>query len=127
MPPSVCDWDALTVIAEPLISVTLNGVAVGGFVPTASVSPDGLVANDSVTVLGCSVTLFVACVPSESVAVSDSTSDEGYSWSGAVKDPLATPSNVWTRWVWQAEGQWWMTSDQLRPLAGIARPPESLA
>ena len=30
--------------------------------------------------------------------------NDGYSCSGALNDPLATPSNVWTGWLWQFPG-----------------------
>src|SRR6185436_11832209 len=116
-PLSVCVPDALTVMAEPLISVDVNGVRVGGLVPTVSSRPLGLLVNDRATVLGWSVTLRVAWMPAASVAVSRSSSADGYSWSGAANAPLLTPSNVWTRCVWQLAGQWWMSNDQLNPAA----------
>ena len=57
------------------------------------------------TVWGCSVTLAVLVRPPESVTVSTSSRWEGYSWSGAVNEPLATPTKSCSGWVWQFEGQ----------------------
>ena len=114
-------------MAEPWISVALNGVGVVGLAPTDRARPAGLDWNDSWTVLGLSWTLVVARSPVESVAVSWSSRYDRYSWSGAANDPLATPANVWIRWVWQLDGQWWMISVQLRPEAGIAIPLPSVA
>jgi hypothetical protein len=45
-------------------------------------------------VCGSRRTLVVAVEPFESVAVSWSSSQLGYSWSGALKLPLATPFQV---------------------------------
>ena len=69
---------------------------------------------------GSSRTLVVELSPPESVARSCTSSQHGYSWSGAVTDPLATPEMVWTRWVWQSLGvkQWCRISDQARAEAG---------
>jgi hypothetical protein len=43
--------------------------------------------------------------PPESVAVRSSSRYDGYSWSGAPNEPLATPVNVCTRCVWQVDGR----------------------
>ena len=58
------------------------------------------------TVFGSSRSDSVSLSPPESVAVSRSSRWEGYSWSGAVKEPLATPGKLWSGWVWQLDGQW---------------------
>ena len=47
-----------------------------------------------VVVRGNSTTLFEPVRPVESVAVSVSSRDAGYSWSGATNEPLATPLKV---------------------------------
>ena len=44
------------------------------------------------TVCGCSVTLAVLVRPPESVPVRTSWRLDGYSWSGAVNEPLDTPT-----------------------------------
>ena len=56
--------------------------------------------------------------PPESVAVSLSSRYDGYSWSGAVNEPDATPAKVCTGCEWQLEGQCCMTSSQVRADAG---------
>ena len=72
---------------------------------TTSWRPVGADARLSTTVRGLRVTLVVADAPSGSVAVRRSTSAEGYSWSGAVNCPLATPTKVCTGCWWQVLGQ----------------------
>ena len=62
-----------------------------------------MVLNLSTTVLGSSRTLVVDANPPESVAVSRSSIQHGYSWSGAVNDPVETLSYVWIRCVWQSD------------------------
>src|SRR5256886_6416550 len=81
---------ALTEFAEPTTTVTENGVVRGASFTTRSLRtrPPGLVLNVSTTVFGSSRTLVVEASPPESVAVSCSSSQHGYSWSGAVTDPL---------------------------------------
>ena len=63
---------------------------------------------------GCNITDVLEIEPWESRAVRISSRWEGYSWSGAENEPLATPSHVWIGCVWQLDGQWCMTSDQER-------------
>ena len=72
--------------------------------------------------------------PPGSVAVRVSSRYEGYSWSGALKLPEATPSQLWTGcwWQWPASSQWLRTSDHDRaeagrvPLWASVAPPEKL-
>ena len=101
-----CGDGALTEFAEPTTTVTENGVVRGASLTTRSLRtrPPGLVLNVSTTVLGSSRTLVVEVSPPESVAVSCSSSQHGYAWSGAVTDPLATPLMVWIRCSWQSVG-----------------------
>src|SRR5262245_16720761 len=68
--------------------------------PTAIWSPDGDEAKFRTVVCGWRSTDVVAVAPAESVAVSRSVRYEGYSWSGAENDPLATPVQLWMVWVW---------------------------
>src|SRR3954453_5173635 len=88
-----CGEGALTEFAEPTTAVTENGVVRGASLTTRSprTSPPGLVLKVSTTVFGSSRTLVVEVRPPESVAVSWSSSQHGYSWSGAVTDPLEMP------------------------------------
>ena len=64
-------------------------------VPADSCRPAGTEIMDRLAVWGWMLTLAVPVLPSESVAVSWISRYDGYSWSGAGKLPLATPSNVW--------------------------------
>src|SRR5437899_5570666 len=74
-------------------------------------------------------TLVVAVAPAASVAVSWSSSQHGYSLSGALNVPLATPLNVWIRWVWQFVGvkQWCRIIVQLSRDAGSVPSSVSVA
>src|SRR6185503_7984788 len=100
-----------------MITVRVNGaVDVAAF--TASDSPLGIVWKLSTTVWGSSRRVTEDCVPKLSVAVSVSSRYDGYSWSGALNEPLATPVQVWTRWLWQADGQCWITRLQDRAESG---------
>ncbi len=78
------------VFFEPTITVRVNEAA---FVLPLTVNwrPPGLVWNVSATVCGSSRTLLVSLRPPESVAVSFSSRWDGYSWSGVLNEPLATP------------------------------------
>src|SRR5262245_56812437 len=91
------------VFCDPLITVSVNGA---GAVtdPRDSRSPGGSLAMVMSTVFGCSCRTTVWVNPLEPVAASTSSSHDGYSWSGATKLPSATPSQLWTTWVWQVEG-----------------------
>ena len=68
VPASVCGETALTLLAEPMITVLLNGVA-ADVLPTTSCSPVGLEAKLSVTVCGSSRRVSVSVSPPASVAV----------------------------------------------------------
>ena len=61
--------------------------------------------------------------PLASVAVKRNSRCDGYSWSGAMNEPLLTPANVCSTWEWQFNGQWRMISDHERRDA--PRPPSS--
>ena len=91
MPPEGCGEGALTVFAEPMITVRSNGVVCAAL-PTTSSSAVGVVANVSATVCGWSRMLSVSVSPPASVTVSRSSRWDGYSWSGATNEPFATPT-----------------------------------
>jgi hypothetical protein len=78
----------------------LYGVALVPYA-VATRSPVGVDWKLRSTVTGCSSTLVVPVVPVASVAVKRSSRYEGYSWSGAVNVPDATPEIVWMTCVWQ--------------------------
>ena len=84
--------------------------------------PAGLVWNVSVVVCGCSVTDATSLAPVGSVTVRRSSSDDGYSWSGAANDPPATPSKLCMLWTWQSDGQWWMIDLPLQRRGGSCPP-----
>src|SRR5262245_33607748 len=99
------------------MTVRVNGA--GALVAlTPSGSPVGLEANVSTTVFGCSRTLFVFVRPPASLAVRRSSRWLGYSWSGAVNEPVATPVKVWMTCSWQFDGQWCMISVHVSADAG---------
>ena len=66
-----------------------------------TLSPEGTLARLAATVLGCRSIVSLSLIDVESVTVSVSWMNEGYSWSGALNDPLATPVNDCTGWLWQ--------------------------
>src|SRR5919201_5919099 len=80
-------------------------------------------------VCGLRRTLVVAVAPVESVAVSWISIQHGYSWSGALNVPLATPLKVWTMCVWQFVGvkQWCRMIVQLSRDAGSVPSSGSVA
>ncbi len=94
---------------------------------TASCKPAGVDEKVSPTVMGSSRTVFVAVRPPASVAVSVSSRCEGYSWSGALNDPPATPGHVWMVWLWQFDGQCCITRVHDSPDAGRLPCSGSLA
>ncbi len=117
---------ALIVLTEPTITVRVNGV--GATAPFQAISrPVGFDANVRSTVCGFRRTLVVVLAPSESVAVRRSSRCDGYSWSGALNDPLATFGNVWIGCAWQFDGQWFMTSSHDRDAAGSVPSCASVA
>ena len=100
-----CGDPALTVLAEPMTTLTENGVrCLASFTTKWRPTPSGRVLKLSRTVFGFSRTLVVEVSPPESVAVSCSYSQHGYWWSGALKDPLATPVKSPSMCVWQLVG-----------------------
>ncbi len=103
--PRVCGEDADREFKEPLITSRVKG-AVDVVAFTASWSPVGAVANERMTVSGCSSRVVDALAPWASVAVSVSSRWAGYSWSGPKKDSLATPGKESPGWLWQLDGQW---------------------
>src|SRR5437764_12503495 len=117
---SVCGLPAEIELAEPMITVLLNGVTpVVVLIP--SVRPEGTEAKLSTAVFGSSRTLVVAERPPASVAVRSSSRYDGYSWSGALNEQLDTPAESCTWCVWQllmSVGQWWMISDHVSLDAG---------
>src|SRR6266508_4325247 len=119
VPLSACGVGALSELDEPGMTVTVNGVACV-VEPTVSCRPVGLVLKVRLTVFGFNVVLTVLVSPTESAAVSSSSTNEGYSWSGAVNEPLATPVNVFIRCVWQLVGvaQWCRITRQVKADAG---------
>jgi hypothetical protein len=94
VPPRVCGVVAEIEFADPTITVRVNG-AVADEAFTTSWRPAGDDANVSSVVIGFRLTLVVCDRPPESVAVSRSSRCDGYSWSGATKDPPATPGQDW--------------------------------
>ena len=90
MPLSVWGDGALRVFDEPVMTVRVYGVVVPTPLSTSD-SPVGEEANVRFVVCGCRWTLVVPVAQLRSVAVSLSSSSDGYSWSGAGKEPLATP------------------------------------
>src|SRR4051794_30461166 len=88
-----CGVGPLTVLVEPWMTVRVNG-ATWLVAPTVRFSPAGLLTNVRSTVLGCTLTVVLLVSPPESVAVIRNSRYDGYSWSGAVIVPLATPLSV---------------------------------
>ena len=103
---------------EPTITVRENG-ATDEALPTVSLRPAG-VSNVRTTVRGSRRMLSVSVSPPASVAVRRSSRCDGYSWSGAVNDPVACPAYDCSGWAWQfvSSKQWCMMSDQESDEAG---------
>ena len=89
--PSSCGDGALTDVTERAITVRVNGVA-SVSLAKESCRPDGALASVTLDVFGFSGIVLVVLRPSSSVAVSESSRWDGYSWSGATKCPEATPA-----------------------------------
>src|SRR5262249_38014288 len=71
------------------------------------------------TTTGLRKTLVVPWSPPASVAVRTNSRFDGYSWSGATNEPLATPVKEVTVWMWSFGGvPWWISKVQVRPEAG---------
>src|SRR5262245_15632291 len=105
------------VLLDPTMTVRVN-VAVELAPLNVSWSAHGAVWNVKTTVFGSSRSALVFVRPPESVAVRLSSRYDGYSWSGAVNDPLLTPGNCCRMWEWQLDGQCWRTSCHVSALAG---------
>src|ERR687884_1463398 len=122
----VCGEVALIEFVDPITACFVSGAAPAiSSIPTFA--PVGLEATVIVMTFGSTRTLVVAVAPVESVAVSWTSIQHGYSWSGALNVPLATPLNVWTMCVWQFVGvkQWCRIIVQLSREAGSV--PSSLS
>src|SRR5437764_957332 len=103
-PPIVCGDGALIEFVEPITACFVSGAAPAiSSMPTFA--PVGFEATVRFMICGSTRTLVVAVAPVESVAVSWTSSQHGYSWSGALNEPLATPLNVWLWWLWQFDGE----------------------
>src|SRR5919204_5900178 len=127
-PPFVCGDVALIEFVEPITACFVSGVGPAiSSMPTFA--PVGFDASVMVMICGSIRTLVVAVAPVESVAVSWSSIQHGYSWSGALNVPLATPLNVWTMCVWQFVGvkQWCRIIVQLSREAGSVPSSGSVA
>src|SRR5919108_480031 len=127
-PPIVCGDGALIEFVAPITACFVSGVGPAiSSMPTFA--PVGFEASVMVMICGSRRTLVVAVAPVESVAVSWISSQHGYSWSGALNVPLATPLNVWTMWVWQFVGskQWCRMIVQLSREAGSVPSSWSVA
>ena len=88
-----CTW--VSGVAIVFDDPTITWVEIGAAPPAEpfdTLIPGGSVATVSIVVSGSSWRDVVTALPSESVAVNLSSRWEGYSWSGAVKDPLAVSS-----------------------------------
>src|SRR5919198_3504893 len=127
-PPIVCGEGALIEFVEPTTACFVSGAAPAiSSMPTFA--PVGFEATVMFIVRGSRRTLVDAVAPVESVAVSWISSQHGYSWSGALNVPLATPLNVWTMCVWQFVGvkQWCRIIVQLSREAGSVPSSWSVA
>jgi hypothetical protein len=93
-PPSVCGDGAESESELPMISVFTYGVASLTLL-ALSVSPGGSLASVRSAVSGYKSTLAVSVRPPASVAVRRSSRWVGYSWPGAVNEPLL-PGKVCT-------------------------------
>src|SRR5215210_8689625 len=101
----ICGEGAESEFRDPWITVRVNGLV--ACVPfSASANPVGLELSVRVTVFGSSRIDRSSVSPPESVAVSRSSRWEGYSWSGVLNEPPATPLKDCSEWAWQFDGQW---------------------
>ncbi len=126
--PGLCGVVALSEFVEPTMTVRVKGV-VEEMVLTASCKPGGRggeAEDDRLRIEAQGGRR--ADAPPASVAVSLSSRYEGYSWSGALKEPLATPGQLWIVCEWQLEGQCWMRRSRTErrregALLGVGRMP----
>ena len=81
----------MIVLSDRAITVRVNGAA-SVSLPSESSSPAASLASVRSAVRGSSRTVCVVLRPAASVAVSESSRCDGYSWSGATKLPDATPT-----------------------------------
>ncbi len=79
VPPRVCGDDALSVLIDPSTTVAWNGVACAGLLLTTSERPGGEDCRINVTVRGLSAMVELLAMLLESVTVSLSSRNEGYS------------------------------------------------
>ena len=93
VPPK--DWGvaALTEFADPRMTVLEKGVG-ALLLPTTSSKPEGVDTKFRPTVCGSRRILLVSIRPPASVTVSLISRCDGYSWSGAEKDPVMTPEKL---------------------------------
>ena len=87
LPLRVWELGAITTFWDPWITVQTQG-AVAVFELTPSCRPAGTEVTVRSTVLGFTITDSTSVSPPESVTVSLNSRFEGYSWSGAMSDPL---------------------------------------
>ena len=106
MPPSVCGEAALTEFARADDDRPRERRRRPAVLPTASCSPAAPTGTSARPSAGRAGRVSVSVRPPESVAVRRSSRCDGYSWSGAVNEPPATPAKVWIGCVWQFDGQW---------------------
>ena len=112
-------------VVEPWITVSVNGAGPAALSIVSS-SPRHVRLKRESTVWGTGRPL--RCVsPPESVAVSVSSRYDGYSWSGATKEPLATPRKFWMWCVMAVDRQWCITSDHDSAEAGSVPSSGSVA
>ena len=88
--PRVWGDGAEMVLLELTITVWVKGAGPVKLLKS-KFKPLGLEAKVRITILGSSFKVVFPVAPCESVAVSSSCKYEGYSWSGALKEPDATP------------------------------------
>ena len=126
VPPRFCGEIALTEFVEPTMTVRVNGVVEEDAL-TDELQAGGAGGEGEDDRLRVEPERRGGARPQPSVAVSRSSRYEGYSWSGAAKEPPATPVQDWSVCVWQFEGQCCMSSVQESAEAASAPCSGSLA
>src|SRR5215218_4618083 len=91
MPPRTCGVATAMVLCDPATTVADAGV-VSVLAPTTTRSPLGAVAKERMTASGSSLRSVTPVKPPPSRAASRSVRNDGYSWSGAMNEPVATPA-----------------------------------